>query len=599
LESEEEGAMKNIEIFAVQKLLDFIKTNKGKTGVAFETKDYYSNIFDLYNYIKVYVPVKFENGTEIKVFIDFKAANGTLDLSRNTSNLYNHIGLSIDLKDEYHTGFYVNFKSADNTKLIELWTKTYDEYKAMLDYLGFRISDEGGINYFVNQYKTAITEAKGDCNKLDVIFETVPPFVLPKLGDDGNWASLSSLLNCSKSTWGTNEYQAIANLLNGFTPGYLYNKVNENKKLFRELIGGVPESLLSEYILAFSNAGASKWTDHEIESAGSAYAQPFEVRLSTEEVMLNFDESYVMYVGLYSLDGKDMAITSFQLGRGYSTFKDGEPLYKRQDVLELNTYDYFSPVNLSFNEGCDITIPAFMAYEIVKRYAASSPAVQMLQLSTSVLLPELTLVKLRNLARIFRIRKAATVETKLITEAELTNLTKVKPTGANNSYIGATEIANNAKRATPAANSTIANKVDDYINTTSTSTRGTIGEEIAEELVRDMDGFTNYPCKLNASDNGFDVVAVKGTLENPIEIRLLESKPMNNGSVSLGTTASKGTQMSDDWIRGTIDQMRTSGDANLQSIGNMLRNNFSKIERFVTTVDKGNKQIVIIKLNPF
>lgn len=114
-----------------------------------------------------------------------------------------------------------------------------------------------------------------------------------------------------------------------------------------------------------------------------------------------------------------------------------------------------------------------------------------------------------------------------------------------------------------------------------------------------MDGFTNYPCKLNASDNGFDVVAVKGSLENPIEIRLLESKPMNNGSVSLGTTASKGTQMSDEWIRGTIDQMRTSGDANLQSIGNMLRNNFSKIERFVTTVDKGNKQVVIIKLNPF
>jgi len=595
MQDESEGAL--TDIFLVQKLLDFIKTNKGKAGVEFLTKDYYTRIFDLNNYTKIYVPVKLSNEEEIKVFIDFKVNDGTLDLSRNTNNLYNHVGLSIDLADEYHTGFYINFKSTDNTKLIELWTKTYEEYEAMLDYLGFNISNETGNTYFVNQYKSAITAANNDCNKLDVIFETVPPFVLPELGDDGNWASLSILLNCSKSTWGTDEYQAILNILNGFTIDYLYNKIIDNKKLFRDLLEDVPESSLSEYIYVFSKIGATKWTNQEISSAGSTYAYAFETG-GTEEYM-SFNPNEVIRLGGAFKQVSDDEITTFEIGRCYNVFSDKYSLVASDQVYKgMQQYSYFSPVTLHVNENYTLNVPAFVAYDVLYRFR-DRPLQELASIASMVILPEITLVKFRGLTRIFRAKSAVTVEAKLITEAEIITLQKIKPTGANSSYIGATEIATKAKRITPAANSNVAGRVDDYITTTSTSTRGTIGEEIAETLVRDMDGFTHYPCKLNASDNGFDVIAVKGSLENPIEIRLIESKPMNSGSVSLSTTTSKGTQMSDEWIEATIEQMRNSQDLNLQSIGNMLFKNKNNIQKYITTIDKGSKQIVVIKLDKF
>jgi len=205
----------------------------------------------------------------------------------------------------------------------------------------------------------------------------------------------------------------------------------------------------------------------------------------------------------------------------------------------------------------------------------------------------------RRLTRIFKVKSPVTGETKLITEAEIIALEKIRPTGAKNSYISATEIATKAKKIKPVVRSDVAKKVDDYISTTSTNLRGKIGEEIAEELIKDMDGFTIYPCKLNGADNGFDVVAIKGSLDNPIEIRLIESKSMNNNAISLDITTSKGTQMSDEWINATIEQMQNSTDANLKAIGNLLSDNRHLIQKFVTSIDKDAKQIVIIKLNDF
>jgi len=154
----------------------------------------------------------------------------------------------------------------------------------------------------------------------------------------------------------------------------------------------------------------------------------------------------------------------------------------------------------------------------------------------------------------------------------------------------------------PIENSFLASKMNDYINALkngNTARQGEIGEEMAEMLAKEIDKTTVLNIKLNNSGNGFDVMQFENGLENTTKIRLFESKPMNNNSVVLPKTATKGTQMGNDWIDATIQEMRSSQDNNVANIGNILRQNRNQIERYVFTVDKDLEQIIIFKLDNF
>ena len=199
------------------------------------------------------------------------------------------------------------------------------------------------------------------------------------------------------------------------------------------------------------------------------------------------------------------------------------------------------------------------------------------------------------------LRTLAEAVGKLFNDVDIVALNKIIPSGANKSYLGKTIIntPNNSIKSIPSTNSPLLQKVDNYIAQTNSNLKGQIGEEIAEELVKDMDGFVHYPCKLNGSDNGFDVVAIKGSPSNPVEIRIIESKPMNSGSVNLSVTVNKGTQMDDFWIDKTIEAMRNSSDQNLIDIGNNLFYNRDKITKLISTIDKTSKEVILIKLDAF
>ncbi len=235
---ESDGDAKNIEIFQIQKLLDFIKNNKNSDNINFKRADYYSVIYDFAQSIKSYVPVELSTGKRIKVFVDFKVADGILDFSLNNNDSYNGIGLNIDLKDQYHTGFYINFRSKDKKVLFELWTKSYDEFESLLKYLDFRISDP---NFFINKYKLAIQEANGDCNKLDVLYENMPPFVIESIADEDLWIHLVSISSCSMgASQGTDEEKAALNIMRGFKDRKkLYDKLYQNSQVVEKLYSGI------------------------------------------------------------------------------------------------------------------------------------------------------------------------------------------------------------------------------------------------------------------------------------------------------------------------------------------------------------------------
>jgi len=154
----------------------------------------------------------------------------------------------------------------------------------------------------------------------------------------------------------------------------------------------------------------------------------------------------------------------------------------------------------------------------------------------------------------------------------------------------------------PIENSSLASKMEEYIKafqSGDTQLQGEIGEEMAEMLAKEINNTTVLNIKLNNSGNGFDVIQFENGLESTKKIRIFESKPMNDNSVVLPKTVTKGIQMGDDWIDATIQEMRSSQDNNVANIGNILFQNQTQIERYVFTVDKDLKQIIIVKLENF
>ena len=153
----------------------------------------------------------------------------------------------------------------------------------------------------------------------------------------------------------------------------------------------------------------------------------------------------------------------------------------------------------------------------------------------------------------------------------------------------------------PKANTALAKNVDDYVTAFkngNSAQQGQLGEDIAELLAKEIDNGDVLNVKINNSGHGFDVLQFESGVGNPSKIRMIESKPLSGTSVELPST-SKGTQMSTQWQNNTIQQMRESADINIQNLGNTLFQNQSKIERYVLTIDKDLKQVIIIKLDNF
>jgi hypothetical protein len=188
---------------------------------------------------------------------------------------------------------------------------------------------------------------------------------------------------------------------------------------------------------------------------------------------------------------------------------------------------------------------------------------------------------------------------------QLLPVTSVLNTGSNVRKVNNLSQLVNSRRAiiiSPKSNSLLKQKVDDYMAAINAGdnglTQGRIGEEIAEEVMLQLDNTEVLNLKINGSGNGFDILAFENLTSNPTKIRIVESKPMKGKGIELPFTNS-GYQMGGTWTRNKIDMMRTSPNSTISSIGNILDANSNLIERYVLTIDKELKQIIIIKLDNF
>jgi hypothetical protein len=112
------------------------------------------------------------------------------------------------------------------------------------------------------------------------------------------------------------------------------------------------------------------------------------------------------------------------------------------------------------------------------------------------------------------------------------------------------------------------------------------------------------------SNNGFDGIYIKGTVENPTEIIIVESKQfkytngvaddiIEHSGVSLNPpsrTTDLPAQMSDRWIDYVAENLKNAGKIDVSKI---IERNSNLIQKYVSAVDKTTSEINFFKLGKY
>ncbi len=193
---------------------------------------------------------------------------------------------------------------------------------------------------------------------------------------------------------------------------------------------------------------------------------------------------------------------------------------------------------------------------------------------------------------------------------KLKNIKAVTPTGKNLTNLKKAEFVQNGYKVKP-LNGRLKTKIDDIIengDNLGLKTEGIVDDIMGQNAYKKLDG--KY-----GSNNGYDGVYIKVSIENPSEIIIVESKQFKytNGvadeivehtGVSLnppsGTTPLP-AQMSDGWVEYVADKLILNPKT--QQLGDKIKQliqfDKSKITKYVTAVDKTQGEINFLKLDTY
>ncbi|NJM14257.1 MAG: hypothetical protein HC896_01730 [Bacteroidales bacterium] len=131
-------------------------------------------------------------------------------------------GVDFVINEKYHSGFYLSYKYEGKTEeAIRIWTYSYPDFLRLLKELGYTLT-ESFKTKITDTYKDYLATYGDDCNKIDVVFENVPDFVISEISIDDRVKYLKSLVGCPMFNggwiWGkekdTDEELATFNLIN-------------------------------------------------------------------------------------------------------------------------------------------------------------------------------------------------------------------------------------------------------------------------------------------------------------------------------------------------------------------------------------------------
>lgn len=167
-------------------------------------------------------------------------------------------------------------------------------------------------------------------------------------------------------------------------------------------------------------------------------------------------------------------------------------------------------------------------------------------------------------------------------------------------YITSSTMRNNAFVFEPDTPD-LKNRVNDII--VNGDSKGKKTETIMSEIFEAKGFDTKFDGIYNDKDNGFDGVYVKGSIDNPTEVIIMESKQMdgfgiqlNKGDIETGLAP----QMSSQWIDDTIKNLRGPPKYNTELANLLLKSRKNNlIKKYVSAVDKSTAEIKILQLEEF
>ncbi|MFA0960742.1 hypothetical protein AB9P05_02940 [Roseivirga sp. BDSF3-8] len=259
-------------------------------------------------------------------------------------DIYLKTGLSVDPERQTHTGFYLDIPYADKEgTAIRLWAYTFEDFEKLLHRIGFHIPSIAHP-YYLDIYKQAITNADGDCDKLDVIYETIPPFVASELPDESLYQALISLSGCIMDDGlyvnGTNEEIAVINILKAYSDKQaLYQTLHDHPGLVHDLYAGLDGEDLSTFVnilWELTNRFGPGQTEHFIR-LGEVPAEIYEVNPAHRGLAYVLVEGSRFnsrnHLGLYACLGRRNFGTSVQCSKEQPGITDVNPL----DLVKLHT----------------------------------------------------------------------------------------------------------------------------------------------------------------------------------------------------------------------------------------------------------------------
>ena len=197
------------------------------------------------------------------------------------------------------------------------------------------------------------------------------------------------------------------------------------------------------------------------------------------------------------------------------------------------------------------------------------------------------------------------VHNQCVSKKQLLALTDEVPN--SNNYLSRDQFFTNAAKDSPNWDPELERIVDDIKATRDYD--GTKTEAISDRYFKDHYQMTQLDAKVG-SNNGLDGLYIKGTVQNPTEIVITESKQWaGTGGVKLSaenTATGLPAQISEQWLRDVAIRLKKTNDPAKMAIASMLENqlnlgNTSIIQKFVIAVDKTNNTtpIYILKLGKY
>jgi len=185
---------------------------------------------------------------------------------------------------------------------------------------------------------------------------------------------------------------------------------------------------------------------------------------------------------------------------------------------------------------------------------------------------------------------------KLLSSEILQDLTPEVPRG---NFINKTKFNNRASKIDVSDNADLKNLVDDVLVNGDVDVSGGSKTEQIQDILFEDAGYSILDGK-TGSNNGIDGLYIKGTVDNPVEIIVGEAKQWgSSGGVSVNAAnANTGLpqQMSDDWIINVVQRLEKAGK---NDIATMLKKHQSKVQKYITVVNKSTQQVNVLKLGTF